>query len=83
MSKFGAPGQSASYPHTSTPMSNYMSIRRPKQEVTQSGVNPHSAAQLRQRNQQQQQQPIIYNDQYDMRPITSCSYNWNQGSLFY
>ena len=56
-------------------MSNYMSIRRPNKEDTQSAANVH-AAQLRQRTQQQQQQ-------YDMQPITSCRYNWNQGYLIF
>ena len=79
LSKFGAPGQSAGYPHTTTPMSNYMSIRRPNKEPTQSGVNAShaAAAQIRQRAQQQQQM-----DQYDMQPITSCRYNWNQGFYY-
>ena len=79
LSKFGAPGQSA-YPHQtsmSNQMSNYMSIRRPNKEGNSGGINQNSAAQIRQRNQQQQQQ--MCQDAYDMRPITSCRYNWNQG----
>ena len=73
LSKFGAPGSgSVSYPHSANAMSNYMSIRRPpNKEDTASGVR---AAQIRQRRQEQQ-------TQYDMNPITSCRYNWNQGSL--
>ena len=69
LSKFGTPGQSA-YPHTQTQLSNYMSMRRPNSK----NPNPNgtSEAEIRQRNQQQQQQ-------YDMQPITSCRYNWNQG----
>lgn len=77
LSKFGAPGQSA-YPHQGTQLPNYMSIRRPNRDSNPNGMSSHSTAQVRQGTQRHdgdshQQQ------QYDMRPITSCRYDWNQG----
>ena len=83
LSKFGAPGQSA-YPHQNTPMANYMSMRaRPNKDATNSNSTSAAVEQFRQRNQQNhnQQRRILNNDQYDMQPITSCRYNWNQGKI--
>ena len=84
LSKFGAPGQSA-YPHQNTPMANYMSMRvRPNKDANNSNSTSSAVQQLRQQRNQQnhkQQQRIVNNDAYDMQPITSCRYNWNQGKL--
>ena len=84
LSKFGAPGQSA-YPHQNTPMANYMSMRvRPNKDANNSNSTSSAVQQLRQQRSQQnhnQQQRIVNNDAYDMQPITSCRYNWNQGKI--
>ena len=84
LSKFGAPGQSA-YPHQNTPMANYMSMRvRPNKDTNNSNSTSSAVQQLRQQRSQQnhnQQQRIVNNDAYDMQPITSCRYNWNQGKI--
>ena len=61
-----------------------MSLRRPNRETNPIGISSHSTAQVRQRTQQQPPACDMlrntYDTQYDMHPITSCRYDWNQGS---